>query len=87
MDLFERAQAAGRWEDVMRRFVPPGEKLYTWWSYRARDWSTADRGRRLDHAWVNEGLSPHVSAVTVLRDMRGWDVPSDHVPVVIDLNI
>jgi len=27
---------AGEWIDSMRRFVPADEKLYTWWSYRAR---------------------------------------------------
>lgn len=85
VELFERAKAAGGWEDVMRRFVPPEEKLYTWWSYRARDWQKANRGRRLDHAWVNAALAPNVTAVSVLRDMRGWEVPSDHVPVLIDL--
>jgi len=31
------------------------EKVYTWWSYRAADWTAADRGRRLDHIWVSRG--------------------------------
>ena len=31
------------------------EKLFTWWSYRAPDWATADKGRRLDHIWVSDG--------------------------------
>src|SRR5215813_985569 len=30
------ARAAGDWIDVARTFVPPTEKLYTWWSYRAQ---------------------------------------------------
>jgi exodeoxyribonuclease-3 len=50
------AQKAGDWIDVARTFVPPSEKLYTWWSYRAQDWQAADRGRRLDHIWVSQAL-------------------------------
>lgn len=32
----------------MREFTPLPEKLFSWWSYRARDWDAADKGRRLD---------------------------------------
>jgi exodeoxyribonuclease-3 len=38
-------QQAGAWIDLMRTHIPPEEKVFTWWSYRARDWSAADRGR------------------------------------------
>ena len=55
-----KVQAAVQWDDVARRFVPPEEKLYSWWSYRARDWAASDRGRRLDHIWVTPDLSPAV---------------------------
>lgn len=87
VELFERARAAGGWDDVMRRFVPADEKLYTWWSYRARDWAAADRGRRLDHAWASPALADDVVSMSVLRDMRGWSEPSDHVPVVMDVKL
>jgi exodeoxyribonuclease-3 len=40
------------WIDVPRQFVPMEEKLYSWWSYRNRDWKKSNRGRRLDHVWV-----------------------------------
>ena len=74
------------WIDAVRRFIPPEEKLFTWWSYRARDWSDADRGRRLDHIWVTPPLAPALRGADVLRDARGWPPkPSDHVPVWIDL--
>lgn len=73
--------AEGGWLDVMRQHVPHHEKLYTWWSYRAKDWSAADRGRRLDHVWTSPDLGPHLVAVEVLREARGWERPSDHVPV------
>ncbi len=58
--------AAGPWVDALRHFIPPEEKLYTWWSYRARNWRRSDRGRRLDHIWVSEGLKPHLKAAAAL---------------------
>lgn len=78
---------AGPWIDAIRHFAAPGEKLYTWWSYRARDWAKSDRGRRLDHIWVSENLEPHLQGATVLRESRGWDRPSDHVPVIVHFEL
>ena len=78
-------QASRGWIDAVRRFVPPSERLYTWWSYRALDWSASDRGRRLDHIWVTPDLSAQLLAIGVMRAARGWPQPSDHVPVTVDL--
>jgi exodeoxyribonuclease III len=75
--------AAGQWHDVMRKFVPDSEKLYTWWSYRAKDWDAANKGRRLDHVWASEGLAKKAKSMSALRECRGWQQPSDHVPVVV----
>ncbi|MEM9105625.1 MAG: exodeoxyribonuclease III, partial [Pseudomonadota bacterium] len=36
---------------------------------------------RLDHIWSSSDLSPSLSNVSVLREARGWERPSDHVPV------
>ncbi len=76
---------AGRWIDAMRHFVPADEKLYTWWSYRAADWEASNRGRRLDHILVSEALGGALKRLDVLREARGWERPSDHVPVTIEL--
>lgn len=81
---FEEFYRSMNWVDAMRHFVPEEEKLYSWWSYRARDWAASDRGRRLDHVWVTQPLKPYLKNCTVLRDARGWERPSDHVPVIID---
>jgi exodeoxyribonuclease III len=80
-------QASQGWIDAARRFVPPSERLYTWWSYRALDWAASDRGRRLDHIWITPDLAPRLRRVEVLRAARGWPQPSDHVPVTVDLEI
>jgi exodeoxyribonuclease III len=80
-------QAAGGFVDAVRHFVPPEERLYTWWSYRARDWAASDRGRRLDHIWVTPPLLGALAAARVQRGCRGWDKASDHVPVILDLDV
>jgi exodeoxyribonuclease-3 len=87
VDKLKRAQAAGQWFDALRKFVPDDQKLYTWWSYRSPDWSKANKGRRLDHIWVSPELSDSVKWMRVLRDARGWERPSDHVPVMISLEL
>jgi exodeoxyribonuclease III len=78
----EAMRKSGGWVDLMRQHVPPPERLYTWWSYRARDWEASDRGRRLDHVWSSPDLGPSLLSVEVLRHVRGWERPSDHVPVI-----
>jgi exodeoxyribonuclease-3 len=81
-----RLQHAARFVDAVRHFVPPEQRLYTWWSYRARDWAASDRGRRLDHIWVTPELTGRLAAAEVHRPVRGWERASDHVPVVVRLD-
>jgi exodeoxyribonuclease-3 len=80
-------QNTGGWIDAMRRFVPEPAKLYTWWSYRAPDWRTADKGRRLDHVWVAPALADRVSGIKISKELRGWPQPSDHVPVTATVEV
>jgi exodeoxyribonuclease-3 len=80
-------QRAGDWYDALRHFVPADQKLYTWWSYRAKDWAAADRGRRLDHVWVSQDLAPALSGMVVHKPARGWTQASDHVPVLVELDL
>lgn len=75
------------WIDVARLRVPADQKLYSWWSYRNRDWRKSDRGRRLDHIWVTPNLTEAIHDFQILKDVRDWEQPSDHVPVVLDLVI
>ncbi len=82
---FGTAMRAGDWIDAMREFVPADQRLYTWWSYRSPDWRNADKGRRLDHVWVSPSLGGAMSHLEVLKEARGWERPSDHVPVAITI--
>ena len=82
-----RVQKSHDWIDVARHFIPPPKKLYSWWSYRAQDWSLSDRGRRLDHIWASRALEPRLHSFKAIREMRGWEKPSDHVPVVANIDM
>ncbi len=80
VEQLAETQDAGGWVDVTRQDIPEGQ-LYSWWSYRARDWAAADKGRRLDHVWATPDISSAAHSSRVLRDARGWEKPSDHAPV------
>lgn len=75
------------WIDAMRHFVPEPERLYTWWSYRAKNWRDANRGRRLDHVWVTPPLKDNLRSMRVMEDARDWEKPSDHIPVTVELDV
>ncbi len=86
-ELLAAAKVAFDWHDVTRGFIPHEKKIYSWWSYRNRDWAASDRGRRLDHIWTSQGLKGAVSDHTILRELRGWARPSDHVPVLATVTV
>ncbi len=84
MEKFRRTLG---WIDTSRHFVPHSEKLYSWWSYRNRDWEKSNRGRRLDHIWITPNLLPSLKSSLIMREARNFASPSDHVPVVTELHI
>ncbi len=86
------AREAGGLTDLVRLAIPEPTPLFTWWSYRSRDWRKSNRGRRLDHVWGSPQLVDGVAAqgedaVRVDAQTRDWDKPSDHIPVTVRLNI
>ncbi len=87
VERFDKFYSSMNWVDSMRYFTSADKKLYSWWSYRARDWKKSDRGRRLDHIWVTETLKTKLNSCEVLKEARAWKKPSDHAPVVMDLKI
>ena len=80
VDHLADVMQSGAWQDVTRNDIPQG-KLYTWWSYRAAEWDQADKGRRLDHIWASSDIAAAAHSSRILRAARGWEQPSDHVPV------
>ena len=79
----ERLKRSLNWIDTQRQVSGDEDSVFTWWSYRAADWETVNKGRRLDHIWVTPGLKDSVVDVEVLTAVRHWVPPSDHAPVLI----
>ena len=86
-DILKKLLKDGKWVDIMREFVPYNEKLYSWWSYRNRNWEISNRGRRLDHFWISKNLFSLVKSGVIYKDTRSWEKPSDHVPILVDIDI
>lgn len=88
----ERAREAGGYLDVARELIPEPEKVFTWWSYRNRDFRKSNRGRRLDHIWVTPALKDAAlrhgrDAFRIWDQTRAWEKPSDHAPVTLKLAV
>lgn len=80
-EFYER----GRWVDIVRNKLNPPQNIFTWWSYRSPDFRKYNRGRRLDHFWVTSDLVQSVSDVRILDYTREWEKPSDHVPILVEI--
>lgn len=87
VELLGKMQDSLNWIDSARHFIPAEEKAYSWWSYRNRDWTKSNRGRRLDHIWVTPALQSALTDYSAPTDPRNWEKPSDHVPVILDLDL
>ena len=87
IDALEKLMLAGSWTDAVREIIFPEEQLFTWWSYRSKNYKKNNRGRRLDHIWTTTALKKHISAIDVFHAARSWEKPSDHVPITITLSI
>jgi exodeoxyribonuclease-3 len=85
VEALAKLQESAGWVDLGRRFHPPPKRLFTWWSYRSLDWTKNDRGRRLDHMWATPDVAALAVDHHVYEPCRGWERPSDHVPLVTEL--
>jgi exodeoxyribonuclease-3 len=90
VEAMARLQASAGFIDLLREATPEPAKLFSWWSYRAADFRASNRGLRLDHIWITPGLREAAYrlgavAARVHDDVRGWERPSDHAPITVDL--
>jgi exodeoxyribonuclease-3 len=70
--------------DAFRLFEQP-EKSYSWWDYREMAFRR-NKGLRIDHILVSQMLKPRVRGCVIDRAPRKNERPSDHAPVVLDLD-
>ncbi len=68
--------------DTFRLFPQP-EKIFSWWDYRAGAFRR-NQGLRIDLVLASGALSQKCSGSRIDKEPRGWDRPSDHVPVVAE---
>jgi exodeoxyribonuclease-3 len=78
----ERVRAWG-FQDAFRLFTPETGH-FTWWDYRAGAFRR-NAGLRIDHIWLSGPLAERCAAAWIDKEPRGWDRPSDHVPVVVEI--
>ncbi len=69
--------------DVVRPHIEPPQ--YTWWDYRYPGLEEG-KGLRIDHIMGTVAITPRVQNAYVMEDVRAWEQPSDHAPVVIELD-
>ncbi len=68
------------------RLCHPGEGVYTFWDYQAGAFQKDD-GIRIDHLLLSPQAVDRLNAAGIDRFTRGWEKPSDHVPVWVDLDL
>lgn len=79
---FRELQALGLTDAV--RATTDASGLYSFWDYQAGAWQR-DNGIRIDHLLLSPQAADRLSGATIHKHVRGWEKPSDHVPVSITL--
>jgi exodeoxyribonuclease-3 len=77
-----------KWLGLTEAFmaIDGAPESYTFWDYQAGAWQR-NNGIRIDHALLSPQAADKLRSCVIHRDVRGWDKPSDHVPIVVDLDL
>ncbi len=70
--------------DAFRIFESDGGH-YSWWDYRMMGFRR-NRGLRIDHILVSDALKQNCIACTIDKTPRKLERPSDHTPVILEMN-
>lgn len=75
--------------DPFRISFPEPQKIFSWWSYRAKDYQASNRGLRLDHILLNPAAAKRFAHHTPIihEQERAKPLPSDHVPISLELKL
>jgi exodeoxyribonuclease III len=60
--------------------------LYSFWDYQAGAFQR-NNGIRIDHLLLSPQAQDRLRTTSIRKEVRSWDKPSDHVPVIVDLDI
>ena len=58
---------------------------WSWWDYRNNSYEL-NKGWRIDHIYISNNLIPNLKSSVIARVERENEQPSDHVPIIINLN-
>ena len=83
-NAFQSLLAAGL-KDAFRLFEQP-DQSFTWWDYRVNAFRRK-MGLRIDHILLSEALAKACTACTIDVEPRRSERPSDHAPVLAELNL
>ena len=85
-DALFRPESAERWRALLNLGMVDAQRAvsdepnYTFWDFKTFGWDRQD-GIRIDHLLLSPQAADRLDDVVVHREVRGWDKPSDHVPV------
>ena len=77
----------GKFIDTTRMFISPPKNVFTWWSYRSKDFKKNNRGRRLDHIWITDHHKVVSLNAKIIIETRSLPQPSDHVPISYEFDL
>ena len=81
---YQRIVNLGFTDTLRARMRGPGH--YTFWDYQAGAWNRND-GIRIDHVLLTPQAADLLCEVGIDKEIRGYEKPSDHVPVWVDLDL
>src|SRR3954447_147446 len=67
------------------RACSDGPGLYTFWDYQAGSFQR-NNGIRIDHLLLSSQAADRLKSAWIHKETRSWEKPSDHVPVMIELD-
>lgn len=82
-DIYKRLSYRGFYDAYRIKDKRTGQ--YSFWDYQAGAWPQ-NKGIRIDHFMLSPELADRVKTCRIDPVPRGWEKPSDHTPVILELN-
>lgn len=70
--------------DAFRALQPIAASQFTYFDYQGGAWQRQN-GIRIDHAMLSPQVADRLAGAHIEKHVRGWEKPSDHVPLVVDI--
>ncbi len=74
-----------RFNDTFRVFEKDSG-FWSWWDYRNNSYEL-NKGWRIDHIYISNNLLPNLKSSVIAKEQRGNEQPSDHAPIIVNLNL